>query len=242
ARPGRAGYTRSDMQGTVQGTEPVRVGDPRWWEAKYARGETGWELGVPPPPLVRRLADAPPPPGRVAVLGCGRGHDARFFARRGYPTWGFDFAPRAIRDARMLAAIEFGRQAATGRGVAPAPLVFEQRDLFELPAVYPAFFDLVWEHTCFDAIEPARRPEYVEVVRRILRPGGRLLALFFPVDVPWQGGPPFPMTQAELRRLFEPAFRFDRTEVPADSVARRRGAEWFVEATLVVPPAAGAAR
>ncbi len=223
-------------------TGDPQVGDPEFWQLKYARGEDRWELGVPPPPLVRLLTEAPPPRGRVAVLGCGRGHDARFFARLGYPTWGFDFAARAIRDARTLATIEFGRLAASGRlREAPAPLAFEQRDLFTLPEVYPGFFDLVWEYACFCAIDPARRPEYVEVVRRILRPGGRLLALFWPVDVDWAGGPPFAASKAEIRRLFEPAFRFDEATVPPDSVPRRRGIEWLVQATVISSPAKGLA-
>ncbi len=213
-----------------------RVGDPEFWELKYARGEDGWDLGAAPPPLVRLLSEAPPPRGRVAVLGCGRGHDARVFARLGYPTWGFDFAARAIRDARTLAAIELGRPAASGRGQGPAPLTFEQRDLFTLPEAYPGFFDLVWEHTCLCAIDPARRAEYADVVRRILRPGGRLLALFWPVDVGWAGGPPFPATRAEIRRLFGTWFRFDDAAVPPDSVPRRRGAEWLVRATVTAGP------
>ncbi len=209
------------------------VDSPGFWERKYVRGEDRWELGVPPPPLARLLVDARPPRGRVAVPGCGRGHDARLFARLGYPTWGFDFAALAIRDARTLATIEFGRLTASGAGPAPAPLTLEQRDLFTLPDAYPGFFDLVWEHTCFCAIDPARRPEYVEVIRRILRPGGRLLALFWPVDVDWEGGPPFPASKAEIRRFLEPAFRIDEAAVPADSVLSRRGAEWLVRATLV---------
>ncbi len=218
------------------------VDSPEFWEGKYARGEDRWELGVPPPPLVRLLAETPPPSGRVAVPGCGRGHDARFFARLGYPTWGFDFAARAIRDARALAAIELGRLAAAGTG--PAPLTFELRDLFTLPDAYPGFFDLVWEHTSFCAIDPARRPEYVEVLRRILRPGGRLLALFWPVDVDWDGGPPFPASKAEIRRLLEPPFRIDEAAVPADSVPSRRGAEWLVRAALAAaaPDAEGRRR
>jgi hypothetical protein len=45
----------------------------------------------------------PPPRGRVAVPGCGRGHDARFLASHGYETVGFDFAAPAVDEARRLA-------------------------------------------------------------------------------------------------------------------------------------------
>ncbi len=86
---------------------------------------------------------------------------------------------------------------------------------------------MVWEYTCFCAFHPARRPEYVEAVRRILKPGGLLAALFYPLR-DGSGGPPFPMTQDEIRRLFEPRFAFLEAAAPAESVGRRRGLEWLV--------------
>ncbi|MBI3075424.1 MAG: methyltransferase domain-containing protein [Deltaproteobacteria bacterium] len=195
------------------------VGEPAYWEAAYARGADRWELGEPAPPLVALLNDHPPPPGRVAVLGCGRGHDARLLARRGCEVWGFDFAEPAIREARELA-----------RHDAPAPR-FEQRDLFTLPEAYPAFFDGIWEYTCFCAIDPARRAEYVECVRKILRPRGWFLALFYPLDAQLLG-PPFPVSQDEVHHLFDPFFEFEASAIPDTSIPRRLGKEWLVRATL----------
>lgn len=236
-RPIRGGARRAILVPAMEPASRPEVSDPAFWERKYAQRRDGWELRGPPPPLVHLLAQAPPPRGRVAVPGCGRGHDARLFAALGYPTWGFDFAPAAIEAARALAAASF-----RDPGGEPAPLTFEQRDLFSLPDAYPAFFDLVWEYTCFCAVDPVRRPEYVEVLGRILRPGGRLLALFFPVEVEWHEQPPFSSSRAEIRRLLEPAFRIDEAIVPADSAPGRRGAEWLVRATLVLPAGAAGAR
>lgn len=201
------------------------VGEPAYWEAAYARGADRWELGEPAPPLVALLNDHPPPPGRVAVLGCGRGHDARLLARRGCEVWGFDFAEPAIREARELA-----------RHDDPAPR-FEQRDLFTLPEAYPAFFDGIWEYTCFCAIDPARRSEYVSVVRRILKPDGWFLACFYPIRE-GTDGPPFPATEAEIRRLFTPAFTFAESYAPAESAERRAGLEWMVMARVNPVPSA----
>src|SRR5574341_1665212 len=50
---------------------------------------------------------------------------------------------------------------------------------------------------------PAPRPECREAVRRILKPNGTLAALFYPLRE-GSGGPPFPVSQDEIRRLFEP--------------------------------------
>ena len=200
-----------------------RVSHPTFWEDLYARGEDGWELGTPAPPLQALLARRHFPRGRVAVLGCGRGHDARLLAAQGHAVWGFDFSPTAIAEARRLAP-----PAPSAPGGATGPrLTFEQRYIFDLPGAYPEFFDLVWEHTCFCAIDPARRAEYVEAVRRILKPAGLLAGLFYPLRE-GAGGPPFPTSQDEVRRLFEPRFTFLEAAPPAESVERRRGLEWLV--------------
>src|SRR5437016_1257401 len=75
------------------------VSVPAFWEELYAQGRDGWEMGRAAPPLVDLVEATPPPRGRVAVPGCGRGHDARLLARHGYDVTGFDFSPAAVSAA-----------------------------------------------------------------------------------------------------------------------------------------------
>ncbi|MGH7267279.1 MAG: methyltransferase domain-containing protein, partial [Candidatus Rokuibacteriota bacterium] len=150
---------------------------------------------------------------------CGRGHDARFLARRGYRVWGFDWAPQAVEEARVLAARD------------RVDVAVEERDLFRLADAYPGFFDGVWEYTAFCAIDPARRAEYAAMLHAILKPGGWLLACFFPVRE-GSGGPPFPTTDAEVRRLFAPFFELVQAYVPETSAEGRAGLEWMVFARV----------
>jgi methyl halide transferase len=151
----------------------------------------------------------------VAVLGCGRGHDARFLAARGYEVVGYDFSTAAVTAARALARRD---------GV---DVRFEQRDIFTLALDAPHAFDGVWEYTCFCAIDPARRDEYVRTVASVLRPGGWLLACFFPVRA-GGGGPPFAVSRAEVRRRLAGSFRIERAQPPLRSVRPRQGREWLV--------------
>lgn len=194
---------------------PSPVNEAAFWQGLYDRREDGWELGQPAPPLADHLARTPPPHGRVAVLGCGRGHDCRLLAKAGYEVWGFDFAAQAIGAARALAKLE------------KLDIVFEQRDIFDLATDYQGFFDGVWEYTCFCAIDPARREEYVTLVSKILKPDGWFLACFYPLR-DGTDGPPFPTSEAEIRRLFIPHFSFVEAYEPAASVERRKGQEWMV--------------
>ena len=190
----------------------MSVSEPEFWNSRYAQGQMGWDLGQPAPPLARWLRQSSlPVPQRVAVVGCGAGHEALLFARAGHEVTGFDFAPRAVARAQQLAAE--ARVAAT----------FLEGDLFTLPARYPAAFDLVVEHTCFCAIDPARREAYVQAVEALLAPGGRLVGLFFTHGRP--GGPPFGSSRTEVEQLFGDHFVLDASEVPADSVPSRAGQE-----------------
>jgi SAM-dependent methyltransferase len=193
----------------------ARVSAPDFWENLYARGGDGWELGAPAPPLVDFFGAARLDGTRVAVPGCGRGHDARFLASLGYDAVGFDFSAAALAAARAVAAGE----RSTAR--------FEARDVFTLGRELPRAFDGVWEYTCFCAIDPARRSEYVASLAGAVRPGGWLLGCFFPLRGN-AAGPPFPVSTAEIRRVLRPAFRIERAFPPLRSARGRQGREWLV--------------
>lgn len=203
-------------------TRGPTVSDAAFWQNLYEQGSDRWELGRPNPSLDAYLARRPPPRGTVAVPGCGRGHDGRLLARRGYRVLGFDFVPEVIDVARELAERE---------GV---DVTFEDRDVFGLAEVYPRFFDGVWEYTCFCAIDPARRAEYVEVLAAILKPGGWLLACFFPMGAMGErpAGPPFAVSETEVRELVAARFELVEDYVPSASPEGRQGREWMISAWL----------
>ena len=197
---------------------------PQFWDGLYAEGQDGWDLGEPTPALVDWLdaggrfePSAPRTPARVAVPGAGRGHDARLLARRGYRVTAFDFADAAVAEARRLAA---------GEGV---DLTVAQRDIFTLADDYAGAFDGVWEYTCFCAIDPARRDEYARLLHAIVRPGGLLLACFFPLR-DGDGGPPFPVTRGDIERVLAGRFTVLEAGPPPRSAEQRSGLEWLVRA------------
>jgi len=190
-----------------------------YWEGLYAEQQDGWELGEAAPSLQACLASGRPftPGARVAVPGCGRGHDARLLARHGFAVTGFDFAEAAVTEARQMASRE--RLAAA----------FERRDVFTLAKDYAQGFDAVWEYTCFCAIDPDRRAEYARTLHDILRPGGTLLACFYPLKE-GADGPPFPVSRQGIEAALGPFFRIVEAGPPPASPERRRGLEWLVRA------------
>ena len=195
------------------------VSGPAFWEGLYAQRQDGWELGEAAPSLRAWLhaGGTLPPGGRIAVPGCGRGHDARLLTRHGYAVTGFDFAEAAVTEARRLAAREAVRA------------VFEQRDVFTLASDYAGAFDAAWEYTCFCAIDPDRRAEYARVLHDILRPEGVLLGCFYPLKE-GADGPPYPVSLEDIEATLGPFFRIVESGPPPASPERRRGLEWFVRA------------
>lgn len=188
---------------------------PTDWEAHYQRGETPWDKGAPCPGLMDWLGQNGIS-GRVLVPGCGFGHDVRAIAAAGAEdVVGLDLAISAIGGAEQFPVAGAERYALG--------------DLFALPGVFRGQFDWVWEHTCFCAIDPERRADYVEAVAGALRPGGHLLAIFFldPGHASPEEGPPFGVSRTELDRLFEPRFELVEEWAPARAYAGREGREWM---------------
>jgi methyl halide transferase len=184
------------------------------WEARYQEKDMPWEKGGPSPGLVDFLAEHPVT-GSVLVPGCGYGHDVRALAAGAEEVVGLDIAPSAAKGAG-----EFPRVGAER---------YVTGDLFNLPPELRGRFDWVWEHTCFCAIDPALRRNYVEAVADALKPGGRLLAVFYldPGNDSPDEGPPFEVSVAELDRLFLPRFTVEREWLPARAYPGREGREWM---------------
>lgn len=206
--------------------EPADLLPDARWERKYQTRSDGWELGRVPPPMARALEQLELGPGqRAIVLGSGRGHEARQLARRSGALGGhvvaIDIAPSAVRYLR----------AASEREGQSAHLTVLEADLFNLAEEQPQHrgaYDLLIEHCVFCAIEPERRDEYVRAAAALLRPGARLVGLFYCHSYP--GGPPYAVSTHEVRERLAPAFELISEEVPTDSVITRAGQEFLVVA------------
>lgn len=195
---------------------PPHVSDPRYWEAAYREGRDGWELGEAAPPLDRALRGLSPF-ADAAVLGCGRGHEVRLLAALGWGrVVGVDFARAALDDAR----------ARTDPGL---PVEWLHDDVLALGTDHADAFDLVVEHTCYCAIDPATRDAWAGSVAGTLRRGGVLVALFYTHGR--AGGPPWGATVEEIvARLEAHGFAIEHCETPEDSVDKRRGDETLIMA------------
>jgi SAM-dependent methyltransferase len=182
------------------------------WDKYYDQNRDGWDLGRATPVFKRLASSARFKPGRMLVLGAGRGYDAREFSRHGFQVTAVDFASNAVKEMNRLVEDD-------------APVQIMQQDIFTFPNEYDGTFDYILEYVCFCAIDPNRRNEYADVVSRLLKPGGLFIDLAYPLDGR-TNGPPFGFTDKELLDLFEKrGFKLLSREKPDDSISRRKSAE-----------------
>ena len=96
---------------------------------------------------------------------------------------------------------------------------------FDLPATFDRQFDWIFEHTCFCAIDPRRRSDYVKTIVRLLKARGRLLAIFFINPDHDEEGPPYRVSVEELEGFFGENFTVECEWVPARTLPGREQRE-----------------
>ncbi|UOF00704.1 class I SAM-dependent methyltransferase [Bdellovibrio reynosensis] len=186
----------------------------KFWTSIYEEEKNpGWNLGEPAEALKDMIPRLKISRSRVLVLGCGEGHDAALFAAAGHFVTAVDISPVALERAKKL----YGHL---------ENITFMEADLFKLPQNMDQSFDIVFEHTCYCAINPIKRQELVKTWNRLLVSGGHLMGVFFAFEK--RQGPPYGGSEWELRQRlkghYHPIFwgRWQK------SVPRRQGKEFFV--------------
>jgi len=184
------------------------------WDARYREENTPWDLKGPTPEFAR-IKDEPwfPRRGRALIPGGGRGHDAILLAKAGLDAHLVDFSPLALTAVQEAASLD------------KVTVLTYRRDFFDLPqlAALQESFDLVLEYTFYCAIDPSLRAAYAKAMHTLLKPGGLLVGLFFPLE-PVGEGPPFQVSKAEIEKDFTPYFEL-KFEEPKQSVKPRAGKE-----------------
>lgn len=166
----------------------------KFWSKIYkeTNNQPGWDLNGPTPILKHIIPQLKIPKSRILVVGCGRGHDAFELSQRGNVVTAVDFSEEAIKEAKRLYPENEN-------------LKFIQADVFNMPEKYFGYFDIVFEHTLFCAIDPAKRNDLIRVYKSMLADHGHLLGIFFVMDK--MDGPPFGGTEWEYRERLKKHFQ-----------------------------------
>ena len=181
-----------------------------FWVERYAKGETGWDIGSVSEPLKAYIDQITNKELAILVPGAGNAYEAEYLWQSGF---------------RNLVVID----------IAEAPLeLFSKRvpdfpkqnlictDFFEHRGKY----DLIIEQTFFCAISPDDRLKYAQKCHELLKKKGKLVGLLF--DFPLtEAGPPYGGDFASYKIIFADYFDFRSFAPCYNSIKPRLGRELF---------------
>lgn len=147
------------------------------WDVFYSDRERGvpFFVNAPDENLVEYLRVGRLPPQGVALdLGCGPGRNAVYLAELGYAVDAVDLSVEALR---------WAEERAKERNV---NVRFILDNLFDFEAG-EAEYDLIYDSGCLHHIAPHRRPDYIKLLRKALKPGGFYAVVCFVENGPLGG-------------------------------------------------------
>ena len=185
-----------------------------YWSARYDEARTGWDIGYPSTPLKNYIDQLTDKNSRILIPGAGNAHEAAYLFDKG-------FLNTVILDISPIPLQAFADRFPD----------FPKKQLVNKNFFYfEGQFDLIIEQTFFCSMPPLpkHRKAYALQMSKLLKPGGKLVGLWF--DIPLTGDlvkRPFGGTREEYLSYFEPYFSL-KTFAPAyNSIPPRAGNELF---------------
>lgn len=179
-----------------------------FWKNGVKVGEY-FDAEKPLPELVTQLsARSLPRGGRALVPGCGRGYDVEALVNSGMyeNVIGLDLSETAVEAAKeYLSTRSLGGKYGAVAG-----------DFFSRDTVKDGF-TLVYDYTFFCAIPIEWRGKWASRMKELVKVGGVLITVIFPVGKPREsgaGGPPHGVSETDYAELLEGRGGFRRKDGP----------------------------
>lgn len=169
--------------------------------------------------------------GRIFVPLCGKTLDMKWLSEQNMFVVGLDGVRLSLEQFMSEQNLNFTTEKIPELGedcevfkTADDKFHLYRGDIMDFSASIEGTFDAVWDRGSLVALRREDVPQYVKVIKSLIKPGGRCLVEVFDYDVKIMEGadikppcppPPFPMYEAELKDLYEPEFRvefIDRSE------------------------------
>lgn len=166
-----------------------------WFEVIYteASGNTEavpWAKTSPHPALINWLATANITDKKALVIGCGLGDDSELLAQNNAKVTAFDIAPSAI--------------AWCEKRFPDSSVNYLVADLLNLASTsnWNNAFDFIFESKTIQALPLAIRPNVIEAIAMLTKPGGTLLIVTRLRDTEADpDGPPWAVSKEELSQF-----------------------------------------
>jgi len=184
--------------------------DTNFWDQKYQRKETAWDIGEISTPLKAYIDKLEDKNIHILVPGCGNAYEAKYLLEKGFKHITLiDISPTLVNKLRLTFA-----------GINEINIL--EADFFKHDGQY----GLILEQTFFCAIDPKRRAEYFHKMWSLLYHGGKLAGVLFN-KIFDKEGPPFGGDTEEYISYINDGFIIKTMKPCYNSIGPREGAELF---------------
>jgi thiopurine S-methyltransferase len=178
--------------------------DPDFWHQRWHDNQIGFHQDKPTPLLLKHWPAIGMPMGaKIFVPLAGKSLDMVWFASQGYRVLAVELSPVAVRQfISEHGVVPEVRESRYGTHYLAGAVELVCGDVFSLDADALADFSAVFDRAALIALPPELRQRYVSDVYSLLPQGcrGLLITLEYPQHE--KQGPPFSVTEAEVRELY----------------------------------------
>jgi thiopurine S-methyltransferase len=204
-----------------------------YWLKRWTENRIGFHKSGVNPFLEQFLPQVSKTPGRTLVPLCGKSADLAWLVGQGHQVVGVDVSELAARafaseqGIAMVAANEPPFVVFRGDRIA-----YYVGDFFNIRPEQIGRFDLIYDRAALIALPRERRAEYAQALKALLAGGGRMLLISLEYDPKKMEGPPFAVTESELRSYFKELTVVKLHEydcIDEESRFKERGLDWMKE-------------
>lgn len=182
--------------------------DADFWLDRWQKGQTGFHQQEVNAALQRHWPALRAPAGAgVFVPLCGKSRDMLWLRAQGHPVVGVELSPIAVRDffAENGLTPTIARRGRFDRWSAEGVTLL-RGDLFDLTREDLAGVGAVYDRASLIALPKEMREAYARKMRELLPAAAPILLITVSYAEREMEGPPFSVTDAEVRRLYADAF------------------------------------
>jgi len=185
--------------------------DQEFWSQKYQSNQLGWDIGEVSPPIKAYIDQLIDKDVSILIPGAGNAYEAAYLLEQGF------------KNVKVLDIAEEPLANLKERVPAFPKQQMLQEDFF----IHEGQYDLIFEQTFFCALDPSLRVDYIDKMKSLLKPKGKLVGLLFDFRLD-SVGPPFGGSEDAYTIDFKKRFRLKTLAPCYNSIKPRLGKELFI--------------
>jgi len=186
--------------------------DAEFWKKRWENGETGFHLDEVNPFLPRFWSHLHVhKKSQVFVPLCGKSLDLCWLREQGHEVWGVELSPLALQQFFSEQGLkpEIHRTGAFEIWETEGIRLF-CGDFFKLTPELLGQPSVVYDRASMIALPPAMRPDYARHLQSLAPASAPRLLVTLDYEQAQMDGPPFAVSEAEVRALYGDSFRIEK--------------------------------